>query len=204
MDILSTWKNENESGEQVSKWEMVRLGDVCDVVSGYASNSKLFTTEDKGKPIIRIRDVLRGYSETNTTEDYHENYLIRKGDLLIGMDGEFNISPWNSGDALLNQRVCKIQSTSDNLENKYLLFFLPKVLKEIENATSFVTVKHLSSKTILDIQIPLPDKKVQQLITEVLEKTRKLIAKRKEQIAKLDLLVKSQFDTQYASNHFAA
>lgn len=171
----------------------MRLGDVADLVNGYAFDSKHFNVSTEGMPLIRIRDVIRGFTETYTTEPYKEEYVIRKGDLLIGMDGEFNIAPWNSNDALLNQRVCKIASRSSAILNQYLYYFLPKALKSIEDATAFVTVKHLSSKKINDIQIPLPPLPVQQQIANVLDRASALIEKRKAQIEKLDLLVKSQF-----------
>ena len=177
----------------MSKWEMVRLGDVCELTNGYAFDSVYFNTDGKGMPIIRIRDVVRGFTETYTVESCREEYVIKKGDLLIGMDGEFNIAPWNSDDALLNQRVCKIESSSAKLINPYLYYYLPKALKLIEEATSFVTVKHLSSKKINDISIPLPPLPVQQQIADVLDRASALIEKRKAQIEMLDLLVKSRF-----------
>lgn len=46
--------------------------------------------------MIRIRDVVRGYTETYTTEDCPDDYIINEGDYLVGMDGEFNISAWKS------------------------------------------------------------------------------------------------------------
>ncbi len=45
------------------KWEMVKLGEVVKITSGFAFKSKLFN-DTKGLPIIRIRDVNRGYSTT--------------------------------------------------------------------------------------------------------------------------------------------
>lgn len=177
----------------MGKWEMVRLGDVCDVVNGYAFDSRFFNAVGEGMPIIRIRDVVRGFTETYTTEIYKKEFVIRQDDLLIGMDGEFNIAAWNSDDALLNQRVCKITSDSDKLLNKYLYYYLPKELKEIENTTAFVTVKHLSSKKINSIEIPLPPLEVQHQITDMLDRANDLMEKRKAQIDKLDLLIKSQF-----------
>jgi len=177
----------------MSKWEMVRLGDVCKVVNGYAFDSKLFNAESKGQPIIRIRDVVRGYTETYTTEKCKDIHIVRSDDLIIGMDGEFNISTWKSDDALLNQRVCRLDIHECSVAAGYVLYCLPKKLKEIEDATPFVTVKHLSSKTIENIIIPLPPLSVQQKIADILDRTVALIEKRKAQIAKLDLLVKSQF-----------
>jgi type I restriction enzyme S subunit len=177
----------------MSKWDIVRLGDVCKIVNGYAFDSKQFNIEKKGMPLIRIRDVVRGYTETFTTEQYDEAFMICENNLLIGMDGEFNISKWKSENALLNQRVCRLIENENFVIGKYLLYCLPKKLKEIEDETPFVTVKHLSSKKINEIQIPLPPLAVQQKIADTLDRAAVLIEKRKAQITKLDLLVKSQF-----------
>ena len=131
-----------------------RLGDLAKFLSGFAFKSNLFNDEGKGMPIIRIRDVIRGRSETYFSGEYDERYLVKSGDYLIGMDGEFNLARWNSEPALLNQRVCKIDSVSRSIDRAYLGRFLPAALKKIEDATPFVTVKHLSVKTLNDIEIP--------------------------------------------------
>lgn len=124
------------------------LRDLVKITSGFAFKSNLFNTENNGLPLIRIRDVVRGYSDTFYDAEYKDEYVIQNGDALIGMDGEFNLAKWRGGKALLNQRVCKIESTSEELSQGYLIRFLPKALKDIEDKTPFVTVKHLSIKDI--------------------------------------------------------
>lgn len=138
-----------------TKWPVVQLGSAVQILSGYAFDSQNFKAED-GIKLIRIRDVIRGYSETYYSGDFDERYVVNEGDMLIGMDGEFNIAKWGKESALLNQRVCKITVTDERLSENYLFHFLPKQLKLIEDATPFVTVKHLSTKKINDIKIPLP------------------------------------------------
>lgn len=134
----------------------VKLEDYVEVLSGYAFSSKKFNEEGNGMPIIRIRDVGQIESETYFNGDYDSKYLINKGDLLIAMDGEFRLAKWSGRPSLLNQRVCKVKSISDALFDKYLYYVLPEKLKKIEDATSYVTVKHLSVKKINSIVIPLP------------------------------------------------
>ena len=148
-------------------WKIVRLGEVCEVINGYAFDSKLFSTE-QGKPLIRIRDIKRGYTETFYDGDYSSEYIVRKGDFLIGMDGEFNIGEWKSEDALLNQRVCKLVGSKE-INIKYVYYYIPESLKIIENKTSFATVKHLSSKQIKAIELPLPPLEEQHRIVSILD-----------------------------------
>lgn len=170
-----------------------KIGEICNVLSGYAFNSQLFTKNSRDTPVIRIRDILRGYTNTYTKEEFNEKYIVKKGDLLIGMDGEFNISPWNGPDGLLNQRVCKIWPSSNEVTRNYLLYCLPKSLKDIERATSFVTVKHLSVKTIKEIIIALPTIDRQKQISKTLDTASELLAMRKRQLTELDNLIKSTF-----------
>ena len=175
----------------MSKWKIEKLIDVCNVQYGYPFDSKLFSDSD-GMPLIRIRDVIRGYSETFTTESYKEEYVVKRGDMLIGMDGEFNIARWGNTPALLNQRVCRI-IPKQNVDKDYIYYAMPKALKEIEDRTPFVTVKHLSAKEINKIEIPLPPLETQHQIAATLDKVTHTIDLCNAILEKLDLLVKSRF-----------
>ena len=121
---------------------MKKLKDICEIQYGYAFDSKCFTDDSAYPQLARIRDVKRGYSDTYYSGEYSDEYVLSSGDLLVGMDGEFNISKWMCDGALLNQRVCKLIPKS-GINKEYLRFAMSKAVKEIENRTSFVTVKHL-------------------------------------------------------------
>ena len=167
------------------------LVDICRIQYGYAFDSAKFSLHE-GIPLIRIRDVIRGYSETYTTEKCGDEYIVQDGDMLIGMDGEFNIARWNGGKAYLNQRVCRLIPTND-VDALYLFYFMPKALKAIEEKTPFVTVKHLSAKELNKIVVPLPELEEQREIALNLQKVDDLISLRKQQLAKLDESVKARF-----------
>lgn len=153
-----------------TNWRWVDLGKLTETLSGYPFDSQLFSTDANGRrPLIRIRDVVRGYTETFTSEECSDEYVIHKDDILIGMDGDFNVQKWAQGDALLNQRVCTIKSTSDLLSNDFLFYYLPQPLKYINQATPSVTVKHLSTKTIAKIPFPLPPRNEQERIVACIE-----------------------------------
>lgn len=171
---------------------MTKLTDVCDIQYGYAFDSRCFSDDETYLPLIRIRDVKRGYSETFYNGDYPEEYIVHTGDLLVGMDGEFNIARWKSRDALLNQRVCKIVEKK-GANGEYIRFFLSRALKEIENRTAFVTVKHLSAKELNRIELNLPSIEKQKRIAESLCKMENIITHLRTQLEKLDLLVKARF-----------
>ena len=171
---------------------MTELKEICKVQCGFAFDSKKFTEDDSFSPLIRIRDVKRGFTQTYYTGEFSFEYIVHKGDLLVGMDGEFNIARWNSDDALLNQRVCRIIA-NNNVNEEYLRFYLKRTLKLIESKTSFVTVKHLSTKQLNGLRINLPCMEDQQRISKQLSTLELMIQKNKKVLELLDELVKARF-----------
>lgn len=126
-----------------------------DVLYGFPFNSKLFNNNGEGLPLLRIRDINTGLSDTFTTEQADEKYIVSDGDCLVGMDGNFEIVKWNHGSAYLNQRMCKF--TPIDIQREYMMYFLRLKLKEIESVANSTTVKHLSAKDINGIEIPIVD-----------------------------------------------
>jgi type I restriction enzyme, S subunit len=153
---------------------IVSLNQILDIQNGFAFDSTLFNHSGLGMPIIRIRDLARGYSETYYNGEYDQRFVVKKGDLLIGMDGEFRCYQWKGSNALLNQRVCRLQNFSNRVNPKYVYYLINKYLIEIEDKTTFVTVKHISSKQINSIQIPLPPLAEQERIVRLLDEAESL------------------------------
>lgn len=150
-------------------WGRVLLGDIASVQNGFAFKSSQFTT-DEGMPLIRIRDVGEDGSDTFYKGEYDAEYVVQAGDLLVGMDGDFKCARWRGPNGLLNQRVCRIILQSEIYHPKLLDYALPGYLKAIHDVTSSVTVKHLSSKSIKEIPLPLPPFEVQTRIVAEIEK----------------------------------
>lgn len=171
---------------------MAKLSELCDIQYGYAFDSSAFTKDNTYPQLARIRDVKRGYSETFYNGNFPEEYVLSAGDLLIGMDGEFNIARWKVNGALLNQRVCKIVA-KDNVDEEFLRFALSKALKVIEERASFVTVKHLSAKELNKLEIPVPTYVKQKKISAILRRLEKIITSRQTELNKLNELVKARF-----------
>lgn len=182
---------------------MARLGDVCEILNGYAFKSANYT--DKGVRIIRISNVQKGYIEDNTPAFYPfddinvAKYELFEGDLLLSLTG--NVGRVGRLDkkflpAALNQRVACIRIKDNTALDKSFLF-------DLLNSDSFeqkcilsskgVAQKNLSTEWLKDYKIPLPPLDEQREIAAVLDKVSDLIAKRRQQLNKLDELVKSRF-----------
>lgn len=183
--------------------KMVPLGEIANLDFGAAFKASNFNTDDAGLPVVRIRDVKRGYSKTYYSGVYDDKHLVQNDDYLIGMDGEFNLGQWRGGLALLNQRVCRISARSSNVDIGYLVRLLRLELKKIEDRTSFATVKHLSAKTLRALEVPLPPFDEQRRIAAILDKADAIRQKRRQAIAHLDTLTQSIFNEMFGEEERA-
>lgn len=161
-----------------------KLLDVADVLYGAPFNAKQFNNDSEGMPLIRIRDIMRGYTETFYTGEYDDKYIIHEGDILIGMDGDFNIGKWKSDDALLNQRTLKIKHGKTNeVIDGYLYHLLGPILKGVNNRIQASTVKHLTAQWLKRIEIPVPPLPVQEEIVRILDSFTELEAELEAELA---------------------
>lgn len=161
--ITDEWIRESMPAD----WNVARVKDHAKVINGYPFDSKLFST-DAGHPLVRIRDISSSETVVRYDGDWIPEAAIATGDILVGMDGDFNVSRWKGGDALLNQRVCCIR-TGDSIDPGYLYYTLPAPLSLINEFTYSTTVKHLSSFDVLDIRLPYPPIEQQKLIANYLD-----------------------------------
>ncbi len=166
------------------------LSESVNVISGHPFDSELFNTKSEGIPLIRIRDIQRGYSETFTTESFDEQYRIKKGELLIGMDGMFDIARWQSDEAALNQRVCCLRMKNGE-NDTFIQFFVQPILKHIESGTDATTVKHISTKQINAIRIPVVSKEQKKHFEAIAQLTDKSKFELKQAIEKIDKVMRA-------------
>lgn len=152
-------------------WQRRPLGEIATILNGFAFKSANFTSQG-GKPLIRIRDIFNNQTAVGYVGDYEERYTVRPGDLLVGMDGDFNCARWHGPEALLNQRVCKITPNPTKLDLDFLTHILPGYLNAIHDLTSSTTVTHLSSRDIAQIPIPVPPLSEQRALVQVFETAR--------------------------------
>lgn len=165
-------------------WPRVRLKYHVQVVSGYPFDSTRFNFNE-GMRLVRIRDLLDQNGEILLTTENVPEAEINDGDLLIGMDGDFNLAEWRSGLALLNQRVCKLKPRS-TANPSFLRYVLPSHLKVINDVTYSTTVKHLSTFDVGNISIGFPNsaeqRRIARYLDEVTGKVDRLVALRRRQM----------------------
>ena len=180
----------------------VRLGDVCEIINGFAFKSEKYV--DNGMRIIRITNVQNGYIEDNSPVFYPLNsieakkYELFEGDILISLTGNVGRVGMVTDEflpATLNQRVGCLRVNNNEINEEYLFHFLNTNFFEqkcIESSKG-IAQKNMSTEWLKNYEIKLLPMKVQKNIVNTLNKINNLIESRQQQLKKLDELVKSRF-----------
>lgn len=168
------------------EWKEVRLGDVVEIVNGFAFKSKAFTLE--GIPVIKIKNIKAGKVILNdldyiSTSDINPKYTkIRSSDILITMTGNrMDGSPetWvgkvslfrHQGDFYLNQRVSALRLIDDSLDNNFLSYYLSSWQSQLYfalNSNSSGGQANITPAVVQEYRLMVPELETQRSIASIL------------------------------------
>lgn len=184
-------------------WKMVRLGDVCNIINGFAFKSDDFV--DNGIPLIRISNIGNNEIVVNDNTVFlppirlseHQKFEVKKGDILIALSGAttgkygiYNLEI----PSLLNQRIGLIRVKDfKSLSSEYFFQYLNYLKAEIEKKAQGAAQPNISTNEIANLEIPLPPLSVQQRIAEILDKADALRRKDQALLKKYDDLAQAIF-----------
>ncbi len=113
--------------------------------------------------------------------------------VLVAGNGDLNVKYYN-GKFDAYQRTYIIESLDKNiLTVPYLYCFMDKYVETLRNQAIGGVIKYIKLENLTEAKISIPDIIEQQKIVERLDKITDLIALRKQQLSKLDELVKARF-----------
>ena len=182
--------------------ERIRLGDACDILNGFAFKSDKYV--ENGIRIIRIANVQKGYIEENAPAIYPndsvglEKYMLEEGDLLMSLTGNVGRVALLQKELLpaaLNQRVACLRLKTDRITKGFLFHILNSDFFEQQcvQASNGVAQKNISTEWLKDYEIPLYSIEEQLKIADVLDKVRRIIILRNDELSALDDFVKARF-----------
>lgn len=179
---------------------MARLGDICEIQSGGTPARSNSSYWDGGTiPWVKISDI-RGKCLQNTEEFITENGLqnssakiFPKGTILYSIFATLGETCILDIDAATNQAIAGLTIKKDNVYREYLYYYLVSLKPEINSLGRGVAQNNINLSILRNLSVPLPPLEEQGRIAAVLDKVSDLIAKRRQQLDKLDELVKSRF-----------
>ncbi len=183
------------------KWEMVKLWDLGKVITGNTPSTSISEYyENDDIPFYKPNDILEDrvlYLSSATT--YIDNRALSKVRLLpaesvlvtcIGIIGKTAITTQKSA---TNQQINAIVSDNSKCTANYLAYAIYSKKIYLQDIANAPVVPIINKSTFSEIEIPLPPLDEQKKIAQELDKLQSIIQMRKEQIEKMDLLVKAKF-----------
>lgn len=167
------------------KWPLVELGEVCEILNGYAFKSENYVKT--GVRVIRITNVQNGEIVDDNPKFYPLNtkepigkYKLVEDDLLISLTGNVGrvgLLPKEFLPAGLNQRVACLRVDEHKISKSFLFRILNqnKFEQECIKSASGMAQKNMSTVWLAKYKIPLPPIEVQKEIVERIEKYQKII-----------------------------
>lgn len=183
---------------------MTRLGDVADMLVGFAFKSTGFLEADSdGVRLLRGDNVQQGYLRWGdktkkwpvTQCDGLERYQLAEGDVILAMDrpivGDGLKMAWVRAEdlpALLVQRVCRLRGRPGLALTDFIRYVLaaPEFSAHIHRITTGANIPHISGKDIAAYEFELPTLVDQARIVECLTAYDDLIATNQRRIALLE------------------
>ena len=171
---------------------MSKLGDVATYVNGFAFKPSDWS--DEGLPIIRIQDLTgNAYQANRYNGTYNPKYEVNEGDVLISWSASLGVYVWKGEKAVLNQHIFKVVFDKEEVDKSFFVHQVQNILENAASEAHGATMKHLTKPVFDALPFYLPVIEKQKVIASVLDSVSELIAMRKEQLAKLDQLIKSRF-----------
>lgn len=178
----------------------VKLGDICEIVSG-------------STPKTNIEEYWDGDIKWITPAELNdETYIITDSVRKITELGvkKTGLTPFPKGTVILSSRApigkvaiagCEMYCNqgfknlicSEKIDNRYLYWFLKGNTEFLQSLGRGATFKEISKTIVANIEINIPDKSVQTQIVDNLEKTSQIIRLRKQELSKLEELVRARF-----------
>ena len=203
-EILPQGYKMTELGALPEEWEVVRLGDYCNIFSGYAFKSDDFCND--GVLVVKIGNLQNGSIVLNDKESFFprekinddiSKFILNEGDILMALTGattgKIALVPKSVNGALLNQRVGKFSIYNSSLYSSFAkYYFMTDEFQDTIKKNILQSAQgNISPKQIETFKLPLPPLPEQQKIAAVLSAVQEAKEKTEMVIAAAKALKKS-------------
>ena len=186
----------------MANWKYVKIGDVCTVERGGSPRpiDKFITDDQNGINWIKIGDTDDSMYITKTAqkiipEGMKKSRYVQPGDFLLSNSMSFGRPYMLKIDGCIHDGWLVLRDNDGIFDKRFLYYYLsaPSTYQKFKNMAVGGVVNNLNSEMVRGVTVPVPTMEEQLNIVVTLDKVTELIALRKEQLAKLDQLVKSRF-----------
>ena len=172
---------------------MPRLDDVCAITMGQSPDSSTYNKECNGLPFFQGNADF-GESHPSVRMWCSEpSKIARENDILISVRAPIGALNIANCECCIGRGLAALTVNNDICTREYLWYALSSKIDELNSKGTGSTFKAVNKSTLSETEIPLPPLDEQRHIATTLDKVTDLISKRRQQLDKLDELIKSRF-----------
>ena len=172
---------------------MARLGDICTVNMGQSPDSATYNEVGRGLPFFqgnadfgRLHPAVRVWCSEPTK-------IAHTGDILISVRAPIGAMNVADQDCCIGRGLAAIQVNENICDPKYLWYAIQSKVSDLNAKGTGSTFKAISKSTLTDTEVLLVPLDAQKNIARILSNVENSILFRKEQLTKLDELIKARF-----------
>ena len=186
----------------MKEWQYVKLGDVCTIERGGSPRpiEKYITNDDSGINWIKIGDTTNSMYITKTEQKIipdgmKKSRYVQAGDFLLSNSMSFGRPYILKIDGCIHDGWLLLRDSDNKFDKRFLYYYLsaPTTYEKFKNMAVGGVVNNLNSEMVRNVYVPIPSLVEQKEIAHSILKLDVLIEKRKQQLQKLDELVKARF-----------
>jgi len=186
----------------MENWKKVKIGDICVVERGGSPRpiEKYITKDESGVNWIKIGDTNDSMFITSTAqkiipEGMKKSRYVQPGDFLLSNSMSFGRPYILKIDGCIHDGWLVLRDTENVFDKRFLYYYLsaPSTYQKFKSMAVGGVVNNLNSDMVRNVEVPIPNKEIQLQVSDELDKVTGLINKRKQQLEKLDELVKARF-----------
>ena len=159
----------------MSKWEVLKLGECCNINMGQSPLSDTYNKNKDGLPFYQGKSDFGLINPSIRMYCNDPKKIAEEKDILMSVRapvGSVNIADTS---CCIGRGLAGISSIENISFYKYLFYYFKYVEKDIANMGVGSTFKAISRKDLEIIKIPLPPLEVQKKIADILDKASELI-----------------------------
>ena len=185
-----------------SSWKYRKIGDICTVERGGSPRpiDKFITNDENGINWIKIGDTTESMYITKTEqkiipEGMKKSRYVKPGDFLLSNSMSFGRPYILKIDGCIHDGWLVLRDDSELFDKRFLYYYLSSktTYERFKSMAVGGVVNNLNSEMVRNVDVPVPEKKVQSEIADILDKLNRVISFRKKGIELLDELIKARF-----------
>ncbi len=171
----------------------IKLEEVCSITMGQSPDSSSYNNEARGIPFFQGNADFGKRNPTVRVWCNAPTKVAHADDLLISVRAPIGALNFADTDCCIGRGLAAITTDESQITKEYLWYVLASKIDELNSKGTGSTFKAINRKSLAEMELSCPPLSEQRVIANRLDKVVQLQELRKQQLKKLDELVKARF-----------